>query len=222
MANTVRNRANVSSNRTPSSSSGTSLSQEDASIPHTPNSSRASNPKKNVRGCTRGIALRKLNKKNNEKLVIHIDPEQGRPVDSVESAKLSSELGQIARESLRVPIKWKDLDREDFMPAFHQLDREMEKRRVDAETTANDVDIEEIVDGVLGKRSSYIVGLGYGPKPKKASSSSSMRMRLKEKEKECDELKEKMGTMEETLAEHTRFLEKLLQSQQNPSNSTQW
>ncbi|KAG8391515.1 hypothetical protein BUALT_Bualt01G0195700 [Buddleja alternifolia] len=61
----------------------------------------ASNPKKNIRGCTRGIALRKLNKKNNnEKLVIHIDPEQGRPVDSVESAKLSRELGQISRESL--------------------------------------------------------------------------------------------------------------------------
>ncbi|KAG8367881.1 hypothetical protein BUALT_Bualt16G0118700 [Buddleja alternifolia] len=83
----------------------------------------ASNPKKNIRGCTRGIALRKLNKKNNnEKLVIHIDPEQGRPVDSVESAKLSRELGQISRESLRVPIKWKDLDREDFMLAFDQLD----------------------------------------------------------------------------------------------------
>ncbi|KAG8371938.1 hypothetical protein BUALT_Bualt12G0014800 [Buddleja alternifolia] len=133
MVNTVCNRANVPSNRTPRPSislCGASLSQEssfpsqqDASIPHTPNSSTASNPKKNVRGRTRGIALRKLNKKkNNEKLVIHIDPEQGRPVDSVESAKLSSELGQIARESLRVPIKWKDLDHEDFMPAFHHLD----------------------------------------------------------------------------------------------------
>ncbi|KAG8383125.1 hypothetical protein BUALT_Bualt05G0152200 [Buddleja alternifolia] len=213
---------------------------------------------KSVRGPTRGIVLRKLNKKNKDKLIIHIDPVQRRPIDSVESAKLSSELGQLSRESLPVPNKWKNFKKTELMTAFTQLDSqepefegdevdrikfhkhthytegkewitpqsennhvEMEKRRIDAETRGEVVDVDKIVDDVLGKRSSYIVGLGYGPKPNK--SSSGMRIlqeTLKEKDRECAELKEEraalmeeMNAMKSTLAEHTRLFEKLVQSQ---------
>ncbi|KAG8383121.1 hypothetical protein BUALT_Bualt05G0151800 [Buddleja alternifolia] len=244
---------------------------------------------KSVRGPTRGIVLRKLNKKNKDKLIIHIDPVQRRPIDSVESAKLSSELGQLSRESLPVPNKWKNFKKTELMTAFTQLDErcninkqnrskmttnrnqgsrsfvvarhmlsqepefegdevdrikfhkhthytegkewitpqsennhvEMEKRRIDAETRGEVVDVDKIVDDVLGKRSSYIVGLGYGPKPNK--SSSGMRIlqeTLKEKDRECAELKEEraalmeeMNAMKSTLAEHTRLFEKLVQSQ---------
>lgn len=34
----------------------------------------------------------------------------------------------------------------------------MERRRVDAETFGEEVDVDEIADDVLGKRSSYVVG----------------------------------------------------------------
>ncbi|KAG8390567.1 hypothetical protein BUALT_Bualt01G0096900 [Buddleja alternifolia] len=98
---------------------------------------------------------------------------------------------------------------------------EMEKRRIDAETRGEAVDVDKIVDDVLGKRLSYIVGLGYGPKPNK--SSSGMRIlqeTLKEKDRECAELREEraalmeeMNAMKSTLAEHTRLFEKLVQSQ---------
>ncbi|KAG8364906.1 hypothetical protein BUALT_Bualt18G0047200 [Buddleja alternifolia] len=287
-----------------------------------------SNTQKSVRGPTRGIALRKLNKKNKDKLIIHIDSVQRRPIDSVESAKLSSELGQISRESLPVPNKWKNFKKTELMTAFTQLDSqelefegdevdrikfhkhthytegkgwitpqsennhinlmfvelefkrlsfgfllqsclgdvqkiaclganfstclgaeiapvlvlkqyltatvkhqngafsvfvqvEMEKRRIDAETRDEVVDVDKIVDDVLGKRSSYIVGLGYGPKPNK--SSSGMRIlqeTLKEKDRECAELREEratlmeeMNAMKSTLAERTHLFEKLVQSQ---------
>ncbi|KAG8377275.1 hypothetical protein BUALT_Bualt08G0012400 [Buddleja alternifolia] len=372
MVSTNRRRANASSSTTPHLSlsqvgelvpqGSLSPSQPDVNIPQTPSSGADSNTQKSVRGPTRGIALRKLNKKNKDKLIIHIDPVQRRPIDSVESAKLSSELGQIARESLPVPNKWKNFKKTELMAAFTQLDMnlkidnpteeniedvmvilknrcrtqrhklnkhfkkfcsveeairnkpsfggltqkhwetlcttlfndpkyqercninkqnrskmttnhnqgsrsfvvarhmlsqepefegdevdrikfhkhthytegkgwitpqsennhvEMEKRRIDAETRGEVVDVDKIVDDTLGKRLSYIVGLGYGPKPNK--SSSGMRIlqeTLKEKDRECAELREErvalmeeMNAMKSTLAEHTRLFEKLVQSQ---------
>ncbi|KAG8385543.1 hypothetical protein BUALT_Bualt03G0056100 [Buddleja alternifolia] len=130
MVSTIRSRSNSSSSITllPSLSQGRasipqgslSPSQPDVTTPQPPSSD--SNTYKSVRGSTRGIALRKLNKKNNNKLTIHIDPVQRRPTDSVESAKLSSELGQLSRESLLVSIKWKNVKKIELMRAFDQLD----------------------------------------------------------------------------------------------------
>ncbi|KAG8379630.1 hypothetical protein BUALT_Bualt07G0108900 [Buddleja alternifolia] len=129
MVNTIRCRSNSSSSRTPLpslSQGGASIpqgslspSQPDVTTPQPPSSGTDSNTHKSVRG----IALRKLNKKNNNKLTIHIDPIQRRPTDSVESAKLSSELGQLSRESLPVPIKWKNVKKTELMRAFDQLDK---------------------------------------------------------------------------------------------------
>ncbi|KAG8387545.1 hypothetical protein BUALT_Bualt02G0032300 [Buddleja alternifolia] len=341
MVNTIRSRPNPSLSRTPLpslSQGGASIpqgslspSQPDVTTPQPPSSGTDSNTHKSVRGLTRGIALRKLNKKNNNKLTIHIDPVQRRPTDSVESAKLSSELGQLSRESLPVPIKWKNVKKTELMRAFDQLDMnlaidnptdenmknvedilknrsraqrhrlnkyfqkfpsveeaiqnkpsyggltqenwemlcttlfsdpkyqsheqefdgdevdrisfhkhthytegkgwitpqlennhvEMENRKIDAETRGEIVDVDKIADDVLGKRSSYIVGLGYGPKPNKSNSGIRiLQETLKEKDRECaalreerDTLMEEMNDMKSTLAEHSRLFEKLVQSQ---------
>ncbi|KAG8391246.1 hypothetical protein BUALT_Bualt01G0168100 [Buddleja alternifolia] len=115
-----------------------SPSQTDVNIPQTPSSGADSNTQKSVRGPTRGIALRKLNKKNKDKLIIHIDLVQRRAVDSVESAKLSSKLGQIARESLPVPNKWKNFKKTELMAAFTQLDMNL---KIDNPTEENIEDV---------------------------------------------------------------------------------
>lgn len=82
------------------------------------------------------------------------------------------------------------------------------------------MNVDEIVDGVIGKRSSYVAGLGYGPKPKKTT--RILEEALKEKEKENTALKENVKTMETTLEEHGRLLQRLLGSQQHPSSSSSW
>ncbi|KAG8388853.1 hypothetical protein BUALT_Bualt02G0168200 [Buddleja alternifolia] len=350
MVNTIRSRSNSSSSRTPLPS----LSQGGASIPQgslSPSQPDVTTPQ------PPSSALRKLKKKNNNKLTIHIDPVQRRPTDSVESAKLSSELGQLSRESLPVPIKWKNVKKTELMRAFDQLDMnlaidnptdenmknvedilkkrsraqrhrlnkyfqkfpsveeaiqnkpsyggltqenwemlcttlfsdpkyqercninkqnrlkmttnhnqgfrsfvaarcmlsqeqefdgdevdrisfhkhthytegkrwitpqsennhvEMENRKIDAETRGEIVDVDKIAHDVLGKRSSYIVGLGYGPKPNKPNSGIRiLQETLKEKDRECaalreerDTLMEEMNDMKSTLAEHNCLFEK--------------
>ena len=61
------------------------------------------------RGRTRGKGLKKINKAAGKKMKIQIDLEQGRPVDRVQSAKLSNQLGFISRECIPVPKKWSDV-----------------------------------------------------------------------------------------------------------------
>ncbi|XP_012853077.1 PREDICTED: uncharacterized protein LOC105972649 isoform X1 [Erythranthe guttata] len=94
---------------------------------------------------------------------------------------------------------------------------EMERRRTEVEESGEKVDADKIADDVLGKRSSYIVGLGYGPKPKKIASNSTMKMleeRLKEKEKANLELKDRVVSMETTHQEYGRLIQQLMESQQ--------
>lgn len=74
------------------------------------------------RGRTRGKGLSKMNKAFGKKLKVHIDLDKGRPVDRVQSAKLSSQLGVISRECIRVPTKWKDMKVHDFNLALDNLD----------------------------------------------------------------------------------------------------
>ncbi|KAG8383594.1 hypothetical protein BUALT_Bualt04G0030100 [Buddleja alternifolia] len=108
-----------------------------------------------------------------------------------------------------------------IVPIAAPVEVEMEKRKIDAETRGETVDVDKIVDDVLGKRSSYIAGKGYGPKPNKSSSGMMiLQETLKEKDRECAELREeraalmeKMIAMKSTLAEHTHLFEKLVQSQ---------
>ncbi|KAG8386668.1 hypothetical protein BUALT_Bualt03G0173000 [Buddleja alternifolia] len=77
---------------------------------------------------------------------------------------------------------------------------EMEKRRIDAETRGETVDVDKIVDDVLGKRPSYKVGLGYGPQPNKSSSGTRiLQETLKEKDKECAELREERAALMEEM-----------------------
>ncbi|KAG8390573.1 hypothetical protein BUALT_Bualt01G0097500 [Buddleja alternifolia] len=220
MVSTNRSRANASSSTTPHLSlsqvgesvpqGSLSPSQQDVNIPQTPSSGVDSNTQKSVRGPTRGIALRKLNKKNKDKLIIHIDHSQ-------EPESEGDEVDRINFHKHTHHTEGKGW----ITPQSENNHVEMEKRRIDVETRGETVDVDKIVDDVLGNRSSYIVGLGYGPKPNK--SSSGMRIlqdTLKEKDRECAELREgraalmeEMNAMKSTLAEHTRLFEKLVQSQ---------
>ncbi|XP_012833477.1 PREDICTED: uncharacterized protein LOC105954352 [Erythranthe guttata] len=115
--------------------------REEDTIQQAHTDSTSSITKKNVRGCTRGIALRKLNSKNKQKLVVHMDPTQGRPLDSLESAKLSSELGIISRDSMSVPIKWKAIDDTELSMAIDLLEMNLTIDNLDEETVENALEI---------------------------------------------------------------------------------
>ncbi|KAH0652924.1 hypothetical protein KY289_030602 [Solanum tuberosum] len=64
---------------------------------------------KRGRGKTRGKGLEKMKRALGKKMAIEIPAGKGRPVKAVQSAKLSNELGIIARNFLALPNKWKEL-----------------------------------------------------------------------------------------------------------------
>ncbi|KAH0777798.1 hypothetical protein KY290_009209 [Solanum tuberosum] len=64
-------------------------------------------------GKTRGKGLEKMKKAQGRKMKIEIPVGKGRPTKLDQSAKLSNELGIIARNFLLLPNKWKELTRED-------------------------------------------------------------------------------------------------------------
>ncbi|WMV33084.1 hypothetical protein MTR67_026469 [Solanum verrucosum] len=68
---------------------------------------------KNGCGKTRGKGLEKMKKAMGSKMKIDILFGKGRPTKPVQSAKLSNELGIIARNFISLPNKWKELTRED-------------------------------------------------------------------------------------------------------------
>ncbi|KAG1358580.1 hypothetical protein COCNU_08G000260 [Cocos nucifera] len=80
-----------------------------------------STAKRKGRGPTHGIGLCKMKKALGKKLTITIDVDQGRPTDRVQLAKFSSEVGFLAREFMRVPKGFKDLNEDDLNPAFDRL-----------------------------------------------------------------------------------------------------
>ncbi|KAF3674938.1 hypothetical protein FXO38_04990 [Capsicum annuum] len=65
------------------------------------------------RGKTRGKGFEKMKKAMGSKMKIEIPIGKGRPIKPIQSAKLSNELGIIARNFLPLPNKWKELTRED-------------------------------------------------------------------------------------------------------------
>ncbi|XP_060170993.1 uncharacterized protein LOC132601944 [Lycium barbarum] len=68
---------------------------------------------RNGRGKTRGKGLERMRKTMGSKMKIEIPVGKGRPTKPTQSAKLSNELGIIARNFLSLPNKWKELTRED-------------------------------------------------------------------------------------------------------------
>ena len=63
-----------------------------------------------------------MNKATGKKLKITIDAEKGRPINRVQSSKLSNQLGFISRECIHVPTKWRDMDDDDFNLAMDHLE----------------------------------------------------------------------------------------------------
>ena len=63
-----------------------------------------------------------MNKATGKKLKITIDAEKGRPINRVQSAKLSNQLGFISRECIPVPTKWRDMEDDDFNLAMDHLE----------------------------------------------------------------------------------------------------
>ena len=63
-----------------------------------------------------------MNKATSKKLKIAIDAEKGRPINRVQSAKLSNQLGFISRECIPVPTKWRDMEDDDFNLAMDHLE----------------------------------------------------------------------------------------------------
>ena len=63
-----------------------------------------------------------MNKATGKKLKITIDAEKGRPINRVQSVKLSNQLGFISRECILVPTKWRDMEDDDFNLAMDHLE----------------------------------------------------------------------------------------------------
>ncbi|CAA0826848.1 Unknown protein [Striga hermonthica] len=62
-----------------------------------------------------GKGLMKAFDASGKKLKIDVDPLTGRPKNREQSAKLSSQIGVVARDVLRVPRKWKEMDEEKLL-----------------------------------------------------------------------------------------------------------
>lgn len=64
-----------------------------------------------------------MNATMNRKLDIHIDLDQGCPLDKVQYAKLSSELGIIVQNDFPCPIHVKEFKKDNQLdPTFDKLD----------------------------------------------------------------------------------------------------
>ncbi|XP_073106500.1 uncharacterized protein [Elaeis guineensis] len=77
------------------------------------------------RGCTRGIGLSKINKALDKKMKINISTKEGRSTNAIQSAKLSNELGMIARNILPIKPRWIKLTEVEMQIAFDKLEIEM-------------------------------------------------------------------------------------------------
>ncbi|KAK9045790.1 hypothetical protein V6N11_051698 [Hibiscus sabdariffa] len=87
---------------------------------------------KRIRGPSRGKGLENLIKGGN-KLLVEIPEGKGRPIDAVQSAKLSSEIGIISRQFTPIPTKWKDMKDNYKAHALERLKRndDQEPNRMD-------------------------------------------------------------------------------------------
>ncbi|XP_075093199.1 uncharacterized protein LOC107817019 [Nicotiana tabacum] len=97
---------------TGASTQASRLSDPSNSNNRTPNTDDSTRIRKG-RGRTMGKGLEKMKKSIGRKMVIDIPVGKGRPVKAIPSAKLSNELGIIARNFLSLPNKWKELTRDD-------------------------------------------------------------------------------------------------------------
>nr|GMD47431.1 formin-like protein 4 isoform X2 [Ipomoea batatas] len=93
-----------------------------SSLSHaTPNTDGGLSKKKPCRGPTRGFGLVKRNEVAGKKLQVVVDVEHGRPLNRIESAKLSNELGQIVRDCMPCPIKYSNYTKEEKNCAWERL-----------------------------------------------------------------------------------------------------
>ena len=63
-----------------------------------------------------------MNKAIGKKLKITIDVEKGRPINRVQSAKLSNQLGFISRECIPVSTKWRDMEEDNVNLVMDHLE----------------------------------------------------------------------------------------------------
>ncbi|KAK6119333.1 hypothetical protein DH2020_046932 [Rehmannia glutinosa] len=70
------------------------------------------------RGPTRGKEFQRMNDTSKKRLEVFIDPIQGRPLDKVQSAKLSNEIGIVSREFMLCPISFPKFKQEDRNVAY--------------------------------------------------------------------------------------------------------
>ena len=63
-----------------------------------------------------------MNKATGKKLKITIDAEKRRPINIVQLAKLSNQLGFIYRKCIPVPTKWRDIEEDDVSLAMDHLE----------------------------------------------------------------------------------------------------
>ncbi|KAG5584944.1 hypothetical protein H5410_045378, partial [Solanum commersonii] len=108
---------------------------------------------KKGRGKTRGKGLEKMKKTLGSKMKIEIPLGKGRPTKPDQSAKLSNELGIIARNFLLLPNKWKELTREDKDAALIRCHNNMIDLKDIYTSGESSMTIDEIVDTVLGTKS---------------------------------------------------------------------
>ena len=63
-----------------------------------------------------------MNKARSKKLKITIDAKKKRPINRVQSAKLSNQLGFISTECIPVPTKWHDMEDDDVNLTMDHLE----------------------------------------------------------------------------------------------------
>ena len=81
----------------------------------------ASTSSKRRRGPSRGKELQRINESNKTLLEVCIDPIQGRPLDKVQSAKLSSEIGIVSWEFQLCPVSFPKFKEDERNLAYDQI-----------------------------------------------------------------------------------------------------
>ncbi|KAE8673174.1 hypothetical protein F3Y22_tig00111810pilonHSYRG00280 [Hibiscus syriacus] len=66
--------------------------------------------------------------KGKNKLIVEILEGKGRPIDAVQLAKLSSEIGIISRQFISIPTKWKDMKDNDKLYTLERLKSKFEMK----------------------------------------------------------------------------------------------
>ncbi|CAN1805939.1 hypothetical protein LINPERHAP1_LOCUS24481 [Linum perenne] len=172
-----------------------------------------------VRGMTRGLGLHKQFKRTGKKRDVFIDPNDGRALETLQSAAVANEIGQIAATYVW-PIYKKKADKKAiFNVVMLKLQLKMKELWNETVESEEPMTAKEVMDEVLGHKSGYCKGIGYGPSIPSANRShmKSENAQLKEltsrMSKENSELSQQVKELKEAQAVFRKFMQDQLQKE---------